>query len=182
MSLVLKLRIPKNLEDDLKSMEQYFECDHCNENNLITELITNCVPSNELDSYVDSLHKSFENDDIRQKLELIKQGEQDTSNLVCFNRSWIENYNFYFLNVKKVNSQSNETIYKVVFFYYDHTLKPTLFSSCKSYFNILSSSKFTYNQLKCYFFFKFAEYAKKFCPSVNFFFSEEIKHLDLQIN
>lgn len=182
MSLVLKLRIPKNLEDSIKSMENYFENEHFQENNLITELIVNQVPSNQLDTFVDNLQKSFENDDVLQKLELIKNGEQDTSNLVCFNRSWIENYNFYFLNVKRESKQNNESVYNVIFYYYDQNLKLNLVDSIKTYLNFSSTIKFSYNQLKTYFFFKFAENAKKYCPNVDIFFSDEFKNLDLKIN
>lgn len=181
MTLVLKLEIPKSFEEVIKSMNNYFESEHFQENNSIIELIINNVSSNELDNYVNNLQKSFENDDIRQKFELIKRGEQDTSNIVCFNRFWIENYTFYFLNVKKINDQNNEPIYKVIFFYYDQTLKPKFFSSCKAYLNFVSSPKFNYNQLKYFFFFKFAEYAKKFCLNINVLFKEEIKHLDLKL-
>lgn len=182
MVLVFQLQIPKCFEENIKSMNNYFESEGFRENKLITELIINNVSSNELHNYVNNLLRSFENDDIRQKFDLIKRGEQDTSNIVCYNRSWIENYNFYFLNVKRTNDQNDEPIYKVIFFYYDQTLKPTFFGSCKAYLNFVSSPKFNYNQLKYYFFFKFAEYAKKFCPNIDVFFKEEIKHLDLKLN
>ncbi|CAF0717824.1 unnamed protein product [Brachionus calyciflorus] len=184
MSVRMVIHIPRDLESPIQSIEQYLECDNFSENNIIQEFIVSEVKSSNLNDYVNKLQKSFQNDDIRQKLELIKRGEQDTSNMVCFNRTWLEKYNFYFLNVKKMHAQNpeDEQNYRIVFFYYDQTLKLTSFNSFKSYLNLLSSPKFNFNHLKSFFFYKFAQYSKKFCPKVQFSFNDQIKHLDLNIN